>query len=87
LTVSGLVLKFLPDIGQFLAEIKRATTNGGTVVIYIWDYAGKMDFLKHFWGVVSEFKNDADKLDEAKRFSSYTSEAFFIFLQRPVFTR
>ena len=75
LTVSGLVLNFIPNIGKFLAEMKRVTTGGGTVAIYIWDYAKKMDFLQHFWEAASELNNEATELNEAKRFSNYTPRA------------
>jgi ubiquinone/menaquinone biosynthesis C-methylase UbiE len=75
LTVSGLVLNFIPDAGKALAEMKRATTGGGTVAIYVWDYAGKMDFLQKFWQAAAELRNEASALNEAKRFSGCNSEA------------
>ncbi|MCB9079602.1 MAG: hypothetical protein H6631_18515 [Anaerolineaceae bacterium] len=30
------------------------TTPGGTVAVYIWDYAGTMAFLTYFWDVAVE---------------------------------
>jgi ubiquinone/menaquinone biosynthesis C-methylase UbiE len=75
LTVSGLVLNFIPHVGNALAEMKRVTMDGGTVAIYIWDYAGKMDFLQKFWEAAAELRNEASALNEAKRFSDWNSEA------------
>ena len=69
LTVSGLVFNFLPDVGKALEEMKRVTTDGGTVAIYVWDYAGKMDFLQIFWEAAAELRKKASALNEAFRFS------------------
>jgi ubiquinone/menaquinone biosynthesis C-methylase UbiE len=82
LTVSGLVLNFIPDVGKALAEMKRVTVDGGTVAIYVWDYAGKMDFLQKFWEAAAELRNEASALNEAKRFSDCNSAALMkIFAQ------
>ena len=78
-TISGLVLNFMPDICKALAEKKRVTAKGGTVTIYVWDYAGKMEFLQHFWQAAEELRNEASALNEAKRFSVYNSEALMKF--------
>ncbi|MGB5872259.1 MAG: methyltransferase domain-containing protein [Bacteroidota bacterium] len=75
LTVSGLVLNFIPDVGSTLAEMKRVTADGGMVVIYVWDYAGKMDFLQKFWEAAAELRSEASALSEANRFSDCGSEA------------
>jgi SAM-dependent methyltransferase len=75
LTVSGLVLNFIPDAGKALAEMKRVTADSGTVAIYVWDYAGKMDFLQIFWNAATELRREASALDEARRFSKFSSEA------------
>jgi len=37
--VSGLVLNFVPERTQALAEMRRAVGPGGTVAVYVWDYA------------------------------------------------
>lgn len=73
-TVSGLVLNFLSDTNSALSEMKRVTVNGGTVAIYVWDYAGKMEFLQTFWKV-AELRNDISALNEAKRFSQCNIES------------
>ncbi len=75
LTVSGLVLNFIPDGGKALREMKRVTVDGGTVAVYVWDYAGKMEFLQTFWKAATELRSEAAALDEARRFSDSTSGA------------
>jgi len=47
--VSGLVLNFLPDAARALAEMARVTRPGGTVALYVWDYAGQMQVMRHFF--------------------------------------
>jgi ubiquinone/menaquinone biosynthesis C-methylase UbiE len=48
ITVSGLVLNFIPEPEKALSEMRRVTDVGGTVAVYVWDYAGEMDLLRHF---------------------------------------
>ena len=64
--VSGLVLNFLPDAGAAL-EAMRQRAPAGTVAAYVWDYAGRMDLMRHFWDAVGSLDPDAS-LDEAARF-------------------
>lgn len=67
-TVSGLVLNFIPEPEKVLAEMKRVTAAGGTVAAYVWDYAGKMEFLNHFWDIAVELNPKASNLHEGQRF-------------------
>jgi len=67
-SVSGLVLNFIPEPEKALAEMKRVTVNGGTVAVYVWDYAGTMEFLNTFWDVAIELNPDAAGLHEGTRF-------------------
>jgi len=73
-TVSGLVLNFIPDAGKALAETKRVTSPGGTVAVYVWDYAGTMEFLQIFWNAATKLNKEASALDEAKRFSDWNAK-------------
>jgi ubiquinone/menaquinone biosynthesis C-methylase UbiE len=73
-TVSGLVLNFLPDINKALSEMTRVTKPAGLVAVYVWDYAGKMDFLQKFWESAAELNNEASHFDEAKRFADFNSD-------------
>ena len=66
--VSGLVLNFVPQPSLMLAEMARAVRKNGTVAIYIWDYAGKMQFMRHFWNAAAALDPAAFDLDEGRRF-------------------
>jgi ubiquinone/menaquinone biosynthesis C-methylase UbiE len=85
LTVSGLVLNFVPVVCKALAEMKRVTADGGTVAIYVWDYAGTMDFLQRFWEAAAELREEVSALSEAKRFSDCNSEALMIMFREAGF--
>jgi len=66
--VSGLVLNFVRDEDTMVREMARVTRPGGTVAAYVWDYAGGMQMMRHFWdAAVAESPNDA-ALDQAERF-------------------
>ena len=39
--VSGLMLNFVPEPEQAVTEMVRVIKPGGTVAVYVWDYAGK----------------------------------------------
>jgi SAM-dependent methyltransferase len=66
--VSGLVLNFVPDPGRALAEMRRVSRPGGTIAAYVWDYAGGMQLIHHFWAAASALDPAAAELDEARRF-------------------
>ena len=66
--VSGLVLNFVPDSAAMASEMARVTKPGGRVAAYVWDYAGGMQMLRHFWDVALELNLDDAKLDQAERF-------------------
>jgi SAM-dependent methyltransferase len=66
--VSGLVLNFVPRPQQMLAEMTRAVRTGGVVAIYVWDYAGKMQLMRHFWNAATALDARASDLDEGRRF-------------------
>lgn len=67
--VSGLALNFVPDPARAVAEMARATRPGGTVAIYVWDYAGQMQFMRHFWDAAVALDPRAHDLDEGHRFA------------------
>ena len=49
-------------------EMVRVTRPGGRVGAYVWDYAGGMQMMRHFWdAAIAVSPNDA-KLDQAERF-------------------
>lgn len=73
-TVSGLVMNFFPDLEIALSELKRVTRHGGIIASYVWDYAGKMEFLRHFWDAASQIDSNSHELDEGNRFRICNSD-------------
>jgi len=74
ISVSGLVLNFIPDPLKALEEMMRVTAPGGAVAAYVWDYAGRMDFLRYFWDVAVELDPKASGLHEAVRYADANAE-------------
>jgi SAM-dependent methyltransferase len=66
--VSGLVLNFVPDPGQAVREMARVARPGGRVAAYVWDYAGRMELIRHFWDAAAAIDPAAVELDEGRRF-------------------
>lgn len=65
---SGLVLNFVPKPLLAVQEMARAVRPGGIVAAYVWDYAGKMELMRHFWDAAVALNQDALELDEGRRF-------------------
>jgi ubiquinone/menaquinone biosynthesis C-methylase UbiE len=74
ITVSGLVLNFISKPEKALSEMRRVTDVGGTVGVYVWDYAGTMDFLRHFWDSAVELKPEASNFHESRRFHNSNAD-------------
>jgi SAM-dependent methyltransferase len=74
-TVSALVLNFVPNGRVAVSEMARVTAPGGTIAAYVWDYSGKMELMRHFWDAAVELNPEAAKLDEGIRFLVYRPEA------------
>lgn len=66
--VSGLVLNFVPNPAKMVAEMARAGRPGSTVALYVWDYAGGMELMRHFWNAATALDPTAASLDETARF-------------------
>jgi SAM-dependent methyltransferase len=66
--VAGLVLNFIPSPQRALAEMRRVLRPGGTVAVYVWDHAGEMQLIRHFWDAAIALDPAARDLDEGCRF-------------------
>lgn len=66
--LSGLVLNFIGQPAQVVAEMKRVLRVGGTTAAYVWDYSGQMQLIRHFWDAAAALDPQAETLDEARRF-------------------
>ncbi len=73
--VSGLVLNFVPDPGKAVAAMRARLRAGGCVAAYVWDYAGRMEFLRYFWEEAVALDPGAANLDEGRRFPLCQPEA------------
>ena len=58
-TVSGLVLNFVPNVRAAVAEAKRVTRAGGAVAAYVWDYFGHRELMRYFWDAAVELHPEA----------------------------
>jgi SAM-dependent methyltransferase len=66
--VSGLMLNFVPDQPRAVAEMARVTRTGGEVALYVWDYAEKMELMRHFWDAAVALDPRGAEVDESRRF-------------------
>ena len=67
-TVSQLVVNFLPDAAAGLREMRRVTRPRGLIAASVWDYAGEMTMLRAFWDAAVEVDPvGAGPRDEARR--------------------
>ena len=62
--VSGLVLNFVPDAQAALAEMVRVVRPGGTVALYVWDYAGHMQIMRYFFDTAILFDARSAEFDD-----------------------
>jgi trans-aconitate methyltransferase len=67
-TVSALTLNFVPDQEKMAREMVRVTKPNGTVAAYVWDYAGGMQMICHFWDAAIEVSPNDAKLKQGERF-------------------
>jgi len=67
-SICCLGLNFIPQPDQALREMRRVTRSGGTVAVYVWDYAQGARFLREFWDAASAVDPEAASFDQAVRF-------------------
>jgi len=66
--VSAIALNFFPEPDTAVAQMHRVAKPGGTVALYVWDYAADMQMLRYFWDAAATLDPDAATLDEGDRF-------------------
>ena len=66
--IAGLVLNFVSDKQRAVQEMCRILLPGGTVALYVWDYADEMQLMRHFWNAVSELFPGGADYDEGRQF-------------------
>jgi SAM-dependent methyltransferase len=72
--VCGLGLNYIPSPVRGLQEFCRVIGPGGTVAVYLWDYAKGARFLREFWDAAIAVDADARDADQALRFPICTPE-------------
>jgi len=75
MAISGLMLNFVWQPALAVSEMGRAGRPGGTVAAYVWDYSGRMQFMRHFWNAVAALDPASRDLDEGRRFPLCDPEA------------
>jgi SAM-dependent methyltransferase len=65
---SLLALNFFPDAKVAVEEMRSVTAQQGMVSACVWDYGGRMEFLRYFWGAAAALDPAAQALDEGRRF-------------------
>ena len=72
---SLLALNFFPDAEAAVREMSSLAVPRGAVSACVWDYGGKMEFLRRFWDAAVAMDPAARKLDEGERFPICRPEA------------
>ena len=65
---SLLALNFFPAPERAIEEMRRIAAANGVVAACVWDYAGRMEFLRRFWDSAVALDAGAADLDEGRRF-------------------
>jgi hypothetical protein len=60
----------------------RVVRPGGIVAAYVWDYAGNMQLMRHFWDAAIALDPGALDLDEGRRFPLCRPEPLALLFQR-----
>lgn len=65
-----------------MAEMARVVRPGGTVALYVWDYAGEMQMMRRSWDAAVALDTNARNVDEGRRFAVCQPEALRRLVQR-----
>jgi ubiquinone/menaquinone biosynthesis C-methylase UbiE len=74
MAVCGLGLNYVPSPSRGLEEFCRVTRAGGTIAVYVWDYAEGAIFLRKFWDAAASVDGEAATYDQAHRFQMCSQE-------------
>lgn len=85
--VSGLVLNFIADPIAALRAMRERVRPGGIVAGYVWDYAGGVELLQHFWEEAGALDPEAIALDESRRFAGWQLSFFASLFEAAGLTR
>jgi SAM-dependent methyltransferase len=67
--VSGLVINLVSDPPRAFAEMCRVTRPGGTVAVYVWDFAEGMQIFRCMWDAARALDPAATELDQGVRYT------------------
>jgi SAM-dependent methyltransferase len=65
---SLLALNFFPDPEAAVHELRAVAATSGVVSACVWDYGGRMEFLRLFWDAAAAVDASARELHEGARF-------------------
>lgn len=65
---SAFALNFFPKPEAAVEEMSRIAARDGLVSACVWDYAGRMEFLRRFWDSAVAMDSNVADLDEGRRF-------------------
>jgi len=72
---SLLALNFFPNHLAAVRKMAAVSRRGATISACVWDYGGRMEFLRRFWDAAIAADPDARGLDEGTRFPICRLEA------------
>jgi hypothetical protein len=76
------VLNFVPDAAAATAAMRDAARHA-LVAAYVWDYAGRMELMRHFWDAAVALDSAVDELDEGVRFPISHPDRLGVARRRP----
>jgi len=68
-SVSGLVLNFVPAPRTAVNAMAQAVRGGGVVAAYVWDYGDQMEMMRYFWDAAIMIEPSAKEMDAGQRFA------------------
>jgi SAM-dependent methyltransferase len=79
---SAFALNFFPAPEAAIEEMRRIAAKDGLVSACVWDYAGRMEFLRRFWDAAAAVDPNASVLDEGRRFPICRPDALEMLFRR-----